>query len=82
MSLKADIDQLIEKSSERIPPDIQKLMAADTERLKQSGIEDNSLKTGDKAPSFTLPNAKGERVSSADLLAKGPLVLSFYRGGW
>ena len=82
MSLKTDIDQLIEKSSERIPPDIQKLMAADTERLKQSGIEDNSLKAGDKAPSFTLPNAKGEHLSSAELLAKGPVVLSFYRGGW
>lgn len=82
MSLKADIDNLIEKSSERIPLDIQKLMASDTERLKQSGIEDNSLKAGDKAPSFTLPNAKGEQVSSTDLLAKGPVVLSFYRGGW
>lgn len=82
MSLKADIDQLIEKSSKRIPQDIQNIMAADTKRLKQSGIEDNSLKTGDKAPSFMLPNAKGEQVSSADLLAKGPVVLSFYRGGW
>ena len=82
MSLKADIDNLIAQSSERIPPEIQGLMAADTERLKQSGIEDNSLKAGDKAPSFTLPNAKGEQISSADLLAKGPLVLSFYRGGW
>jgi hypothetical protein len=82
MSLKADIDNLIVKSSERIPPEIRGLMAADTERLKQSGIEDNSLKAGDKTPSFTLPNAKGEQVSSADLLAKGPLVLSFYRGGW
>ncbi len=82
MNLKADIDNLIAQSSERIPPEIQGLMAADTERLKQSGIEDNSLKAGDKAPSFTLPSAKGEQISSADLLAKGPLVLSFYRGGW
>ena len=82
MSLKADIDNLIAQSSTRIPQDVQNIMAADTERLKQSGIEDNSLKAGDKAPSFTLPNAKGEQVSSADLLAKGPLVLSFYRGGW
>jgi hypothetical protein len=82
MSLKNDIDNLIAQSSERIPPEIQSLMAADTERLKQTGIEDNSLKAGDKAPPFTLPNAKGEQVSSIGLLAKGPLVLSFYRGGW
>jgi hypothetical protein len=82
MSLKADIDNLIAQSSERIPPEIRSLMVTDTERLKQSGIENNSLKAGDNAPSFTLPNAKGEQVSSSDLLAKGPLVLSFYRGGW
>ena len=82
MSLKADIDNLIAQSSERIPPEIRSLMVADTERLKQLGIENNSLKAGDNAPSFTLPNAKGEQVSSSDLLAKGPLVLSFYRGGW
>ena len=82
MSLKEDIDQLNENSSKSIPQDIQNIMAADTERLKQSGIKDNSLKADDKAPSFTLPSAKGEQVSSADLLAKGPLVLSFYRGGW
>ncbi len=82
MSLKADIDNLIAQSSKRIPQDIQNIMAADTERLKQSGIEDNSLKAGDKAPSFKLPSAKGEQISLDDLLAKGPLVLSFYRGGW
>lgn len=82
MSLKADIDNLIAQSSERIPPEVRSLMAADTERLKQSGIEDNSLKAGDKAPSFKLPSAKGEQISLVDLLTKGPLVLSFYRGGW
>ncbi len=82
MSLKADIDNLIAQSSERIPPEVRGLMAADTERLKQSGIEDNTLKAGDKAPSFKLPSAKGEQISLGDLLTKGPLVLSFYRGGW
>ena len=41
-----------------------------------------ALKAGDSAPSFTLPDADGRSVSSADLLAKGPLVLIFYRGVW
>ena len=31
---------------------------------------------------FLGPNGAGKTVSSADLLAKGPLVVSFYRGGW
>ncbi len=33
-------------------------------------------------PAFNLENTSGETVSSADLLAKGPLVVSFFRGKW
>ena len=50
--------------------------------LKATGIGDRVLKVGNKAPDFALPNALGETVSSADLLAKGPLVVKFYRGSW
>ncbi len=82
MSLKEDIAKLIEQSSKSLPQETLNLMSADTERLKQSGIIDNSLKTGDKIPSFSLPNVKGENILSADLLTEGPLVLNFYRGGW
>ncbi len=41
-----------------------------------------TINLGDKAPDFSLPNAHGEMRSLADLLKKGPVVLSFYRGGW
>lgn len=82
MSLREDISKLIEQSSKNIPQETLNAMSADTERLKQSGIIDKSLKTGDKMPSFSLPNVKGETISSAEFLASGPLVLSFYRGGW
>jgi hypothetical protein len=82
MSLKEDLEKLVERSSERIPQETLSVMTADTERLKKSGIVDRSLKAGDKAPIFVLPNAKGEQISLADLLAQGPVVLSFYRGGW
>src|SRR6266513_1026868 len=37
---------------------------------------------GDPLPGFALPNSYGQEVRSADLLAKGPLVLTFYRGAW
>jgi hypothetical protein len=82
MSLKEDLEKQVEGARERIPPETFSVMTADTERLRQSGIVDNSLKAGDKMPPFTLPNAKGEQISSDNLLARGPLVLSFYRGGW
>ncbi|RBW47755.1 AhpC/TSA family protein [Psychromonas sp. B3M02] len=42
----------------------------------------NALKLGDKAPSFTLPNQQGKLTSLDDLLAKGPVIVTFYRGSW
>jgi peroxiredoxin len=53
-----------------------------TEDLRHSGIIERVLKIGDRVPEFALPNAQGQIVSSAKLLEKGPLVVSFYRGVW
>ncbi|HEY2131912.1 MAG TPA: peroxiredoxin-like family protein [Acetobacteraceae bacterium] len=47
-------------------------MAAKTARIGQ----------GDIAPDFTLPDQNGVQVSLSGQLAKGPVVLGFYRGGW
>ena len=53
-----------------------------TDDLAASGMVDSSLKEGELAPDFTLPNVKGEQVSLQNVLKDGPVVLSFYRGGW
>ena len=82
MSLKEELGKLKDQSSQKLPQETLSVMAADTERLKQSGIVGRSLKIGDKIPSFSLPDVKGESISSTELLKKGLLVLSFYRGGW
>jgi hypothetical protein len=42
----------------------------------------NALAAGDRAPQFALPNARGRLVDLAELLAAGPVVLTFYRGAW
>lgn len=52
------------------------------EALKESGALDNALGEGDTAPNFELPSATGETVSLESLLEDGPVVLTFYRGGW
>ena len=36
----------------------------------------------DEAPNFELPDATGKQVVLEELLAVGPVVLTFYRGGW
>ena len=50
--------------------------------LIDAGAADGALREGDPIPEFLLPNAEGQLVSSTQLLANGPLVLSFYRGVW
>jgi peroxiredoxin len=45
-------------------------------------LESSTLKTGDQAPLFTLPNQKGSPVSLEAVLAKGPVLLGFHRGTW
>jgi peroxiredoxin len=64
------------------PAEIHPPMHRATEELIASGLADKALKAGDKAPAFTLNDPDGNAVSSADLLAKGPLVVTFYRGLW
>jgi len=44
--------------------------------------ESASLRVGDQAPRFTLPNQKGAPVSLETALAKGPVLLGFHRGTW
>ncbi len=50
--------------------------------LKDSRIAERALAAGNDAVDFTLPNARGEQVSSETLRQQGPIVVSFYRGGW
>lgn len=38
--------------------------------------------TGDDVPDFSLTDARGNSVSLHKLLVSGPVVVTFYRGGW
>lgn len=49
-------------------------------RDRRAGSEAPRL--GDAFPAFALPSSMGRHVALADLLGRGPIVLSFMRGGW
>ena len=82
MSLKEELEQKKQASRAKMPEHVAGMMMRAAEQLQQSGIAGKSLKVGDKAPSFRLPNIHGQSVSFESLLKNGPLAISFYRGGW
>ena len=50
--------------------------------VSASGILDQAKKMGDQAVDFELENALGDPVRLSDYLEKGPVILTWYRGGW
>ncbi|SIO64911.1 peroxiredoxin-like family protein [Paraburkholderia phenazinium] len=64
------------------PPEIHPVMERATAELIASGQAGRAIKAGDRAPHFNLKDQNGNDVSSAALLVKGPLVVTFYRGVW
>jgi len=64
------------------PPEVLATLGAELHKLADSGIATRALRLGAKAPDFSLPDAHGGLVTLSSLLARGPAVVTFYRGGW
>ena len=80
MSLKSELDAFRTDFIAKAPADVREAMARADMELAASGVLERGLKAGDKAPGFCLPDAHGGLVRLNDLLAKGPVVLSFIAG--
>jgi hypothetical protein len=82
MKLQEKLNTMKKESAAGRPPEVVAVMVGEVEKLVQSGIADKAISVGETLPQFALPDEKGDLVSSKDLLAKGPLAISFYRGVW
>jgi peroxiredoxin len=63
-------------------PEFMKVVDEVVEKAKAFQQGSDALVLGQKAPDFVLPNPEGKSISFSDLLEKGPLVVTFYRGSW
>ncbi|HEY1720570.1 MAG TPA: peroxiredoxin-like family protein [Magnetospirillaceae bacterium] len=79
-AFKADFEA--GKPPYNVAPERVATMHRATAELIASGQAGRAKKAGDIAPGFTLKDQDGTDVSSATLLAQGPLVVTFYRGVW
>lgn len=68
--------------SGKFPPALLEKLHRSTADLIATGQANLAVKAGDRAPEFTLADPDGNPVSSKQLLQKGPLVVTFYRGVW
>jgi peroxiredoxin len=81
-SLSEQLDARKARFVEMAPPERVAAAEGAIVDVADSGILDKAINLGDKAPDFTLPDALGNSVSLYEQLAKGPVILTWYRGSW
>ena len=67
---------------QRVPADRRAIMERHIAHLTKTEFAQRAKQVGDQAPTIILPDVHGKTFDIATLLAKGPVVVTFYRGGW
>jgi hypothetical protein len=86
-SLQARLDEFKKAFESGAPPynvphEAIETIHRSTAELKALDLENAALNVGGRSPEFSLFNQDHVKVTSADLLRQGPIVLSFFRGHW
>lgn len=82
IELQKDLDTLRQGYLATAPPDVVAAMGRAAEELIRSGIVERTVPVGSPSPDFALPDAVGRNVSLLAVTARGPAVVTFYRGAW
>jgi len=81
-NLKRRLDAIRSGFEKKAPPEVLEVMHRATRDLADALAREPGLGVGDAAPPFRLPDPDGNAVDSAELLARGPLVVTLFRGQW
>ena len=82
MSLELELRELAESARARRTAEAQAGIDRLVDALRLARLDKDCLQAGETAPDFELPDADGRPVSLERALARGPVVIAFYRGGW
>lgn len=82
MSLTSETTAVYDNFIQNAPPSVTGVIKTANANFKASFQPSSAIQVGDTLPEFRLSDAFGKEVSSADLLAKGPILINFYRGEW
>lgn len=81
-TIREQSDQLKAAAAGRLPAGVIQAFNRSIEDLLARGIPAEAVKTGDRLAPFTLGDATGTPAGLDQLVAAGPAVIVFYRGGW
>lgn len=81
-SLQKALDERKQQFTESASQETIDLFEQGVRDVAASEVMQTALTAGQTAPMFVLPEANGDSVALADLLADGPVVVMWYRGGW
>ena len=82
MSLEHELASFKAEFSRTAPAGRAALYEAKIEELRADFALASAVGADEAAPDFALPNAAGKSIVLKELLRSGPVILTFYRGGW
>lgn len=82
MPLNEELSTIYNQFLETAPKEVSSVITDATSNFKNTYDPARAIQPGSAFPNFQLSDATGNKVTLDDLLAKGPILVSFYRGEW
>lgn len=82
MALSAELSTTYNQFLETAPKEVSQVIIDAVDNFKSTYGPAKQSSPGSAFPKFQLSDATGQKVTLDDLLAKGALLVSFYRGEW
>jgi peroxiredoxin len=82
MSLKTQLEACRCEYKANAEPHVVAAVRRSIQALAEMGFVAKAVKAGETAPLFKLRCGRGGFINLSDLLERGPVVISFFRGAW
>jgi len=82
MSLKASLQNFKYQQASSLPTEVLEVLSRNTSLLQDQKMAQKARQAGEPFPHFELADSDAHIYSLESFLSKGPLIVSFYRGGW
>jgi len=81
-TLAEKLEERANQKNPKITPEISKAFKDGLSAVEKADVVAKAKQVGDIAPDFTLKNAVGKEITLSNELKKGPVIITWYRGGW